>query len=158
MKHDLGELEIFLENLYAVHSIQYQNLDHHFYVFAVREGKRWLSWEEVKFYAAMLDLPTVPQIDIQNTPADIAEFEQKILNLVSTAGAFAPVDTITGKPCIMEGIVSRDADAFSTEAFARNVFKWVRKGHVKTNEHWTRHWRRARLKQEGGPYVDTDNG
>lgn len=158
VKHDFGELEIFLENLYAVHSIEYQNLDQHFYVFAVREGERWLSWEEVKFYAAMLDLPIVPQIEIQSTPAVIGEFEQKVLNIVSTAGAFAPVDTVTGKPCTMEGIVSRNADAFPTEAFAHNVFKWVRKGHVKTDEHWTRHWRRARLKHEGGSYVDTDNG
>lgn len=29
--------------------------------------------------------------------------------------------------------------------FARNVFKYVRKGHVKTDEHWTRNWKRARL-------------
>jgi len=29
--------------------------------------------------------------------------------------------------------------------FAHNVFKYVRKGHVKTDEHWTRHWKRARL-------------
>lgn len=158
VKYDLGALEVFLENLYAVHSIEYQNLDHYFYVFAVREGERWLSWEEVKFYAAMLDLPIVPQIEIQSTPTDKAAFEQKILNTVATAGAFAPVDTVTEKPCTMEGIVSRNSDAFPTEAFARNVFKWVRKGHVKTDEHWTRHWRRARLKHEGGPYVDTDNG
>ena len=35
-----------------------------------------------------------------------------------------------------------------------NVFKYVRKGHVQTGEHWTRHWKRARLvwelKQEKG--------
>lgn len=158
VKHDLGELEIFLENLYAVHSLEYQALDHHFYVFAVREGERWLSWEEVKFYAAMLDLPTVPQIETENTPSDKTAFEQKILNMVAGAGAFAPVDTVTKRPCTMEGIVTHNADAFCTDAFTHNVFKWVRKGHVKTTEHWARHWRRARLKHEEGPYVDIDNG
>lgn len=157
VKNDLGDLEIFLENLYAVHSIRYQQLDHHFYVFAVREQGRWLSWEEVKFYAAMLDLPTVPQIEIEATPGDRQLFEQKIMNMVGTAGAFDPVDTATAKPCTLEGIVSRNAAAFHSSEFAHNVFKWVRKGHVKTNEHWTRNWKRAGLKYEGGHYVDLNN-
>jgi len=157
VKYDLGNLEIFLENLYAVHSIRYQQLEQHFYVFAVREQDRWLGWEEVQFYAAMLDLPTVPQIETEHTPGNQTLFEQKIMNVVATAGAFDPVDTATGKPCTLEGIVSRNTDGFSADAFAHNVFKWVRKGHVKTNEHWTRNWKRARLKQEGGNYVDFNN-
>jgi len=157
VKYDLGNLEIFLENLYAVHSIRYQQLEQHFYVFAVREHDRWLSWEEVQFYAAMLDLPTVPQIEMETTPGNQALFEQKIMNMVATAGAFEPVDSATGKPCTLEGIVSRNAAGFYIDAFAHNVFKWVRKGHVKTNEHWTRNWKRARLKQEGGNHVDYHN-
>jgi hypothetical protein len=157
VKYDLGDLEIFLENMYAVHSIRYQQLEHHFYVFAVRENKHWLGWEEVQCYAAMLDLPTVPQIEIENTPGDRLLFEQKITNIIGTAGAFAPIDTATGEPCTLEGIVSRNADAFHRDDFARNVFKWVRKGHVKTNEHWTRNWERAGLKHEGGNHVDFNN-
>ncbi|WP_224994474.1 RNA ligase family protein [Cesiribacter sp. SM1] len=35
------ELEIFSENLYAVHSIEYQKLQVHFYVFATRPGVVW---------------------------------------------------------------------------------------------------------------------
>jgi hypothetical protein len=157
IKNDLGELEIFLENLYAVHSMQYQQLDHHFYVFAVREKDQWLSWNEVQFYAALLDLPTVPVIEIEKTPQDRTMFEKKMQNIVTATGAFLPVDTVTGLPCSMEGIVSRNAASFSTSAFAQNVFKWVRKGHVKTTEHWTRKWKRASLKQEGGLYVDINN-
>lgn len=157
VKGDLGELHIFLENLYAVHSLQYQKLEHHFYVFAVREGERWLSWEEVKFYAAMLDLPTVPEIEVGATPSEKNLFEQKIKSMVMGPGAFQPVDAATGKPSTMEGIVSRNADAFSSASFAQNVFKWVRKGHVKTDEHWTRNWKRARLKWEGGTDVDTND-
>jgi hypothetical protein len=157
IRSELGELEIFLENLYAVHSIQYQNLDHHFYVFALREGEQWLSWEEVKFYANLLDLPTVPEIEIEPTPANKEVFEKKVQGVVSTAGAFDPIDVKTGKPCTMEGIVSRNAEGFATDAFAHNVFKWVRKAHVKTDEHWTRNWKRASLKGEGGKYVDTNS-
>ena len=154
IRSQLGELEIFLENLYAVHSIEYRRLDQHFYVFAVREGDQWLSWEEVKFYASLLDLPVVPEIKLFDTPSDRKAFEQEALELTGGRGGFEPYDTLTGNPATIEGIVTRNTDRFSTEAFSENVFKYVRKGHVKTDEHWTRYWRRARLKIEGGNHVD----
>ncbi|HJT73514.1 MAG TPA: RNA ligase family protein [Chitinophaga sp.] len=154
IKNDLGNLEIFLENLYALHSIAYHNLDHHFYVFAIRENDRWLSWEETCFYAAMLDLLVVPVIKCSGTPLVKEIFEQEILSIVSGPGAFDAHDAITGQPATMEGIVTRDADSFAVAAFAQHVFKYVRKGHVKTDAHWTRNWRRARLNNEGGNYVD----
>jgi hypothetical protein len=154
VKGELGDLEIFLENLYAIHSLWYRQLDHHFYVFAVREGEQWLSWEEVKFYAAMLDLPVVPEIEKQSIAESRDMFEKKIMKMVSAPGAFAPVDVATGKVCTMEGIVSRNADGFATASFPHNVFKWVRKGHVQTTEHWTRNWKRAPLQSEAGNYVD----
>lgn len=153
IKNDLGDLEIFLENLYAVHSIEYRNLDHHFYVFGIREGDRWLSWEETHFYAAMLDLPVVPEIKRITPPATRALFEEDTLSLVSGRGAFEPYDVHTGAPATIEGIVSRNAASYAVSDFADNVFKYVRKGHVKTDQHWTRHWRRAGLNNEGGNYV-----
>ena len=39
---------------------------------------------------------------------------------------------------------------YPVSEFARNVFKYVRKEHVKTDEHWTRNWKRARLIWEIG--------
>lgn len=154
IKRDLGNLEIFLENLYAVHSIEYMALDSYYHVFAVREAGYWLSWDEVKFYAAMLDLPTVPQVEIETTPVDQKKFEQKISRVVQGSGALVPMDIATGKPCSMEGIVTRNAGTFTADTFEHNVFKWVRQGHVKTSEHWTRNWKKARLKREGGGHVD----
>lgn len=153
IKNDLGDLEIFLENLYAVHSIEYHNLDHHFYVFGIREGDQWLSWEETAFYAAMLGLPLVPEIKRITPPAVRRDFEQEMLSLVKGPGAFDPHDVHTGLPATMEGIVSRNANGYAVSNFADNVFKYVRKGHVKTDQHWTRQWRRARLNNEGGNYV-----
>ncbi|MGB1019407.1 MAG: RNA ligase family protein, partial [Chitinophagales bacterium] len=47
IKNDLNDLEIFGENMYGIHSIAYKNLESYFYVFAVRDGDTWLSWEEV---------------------------------------------------------------------------------------------------------------
>ncbi|SEO97102.1 RNA ligase [Mucilaginibacter sp. OK283] len=153
IKNDLGDLEIFLENLYAIHSIEYHNLDSHFYVFGIREHDRWLSWDETRFYAAMIGLPTVPELAVVTTPASQQVFEKDVLALTAGRGTLEPHDIITGTPTTIEGIVTRNANGYATDEFARNVFKYVRKGHVKTDEHWTRSWKRARLKNEGGTYV-----
>ncbi|GAA4316948.1 RNA ligase family protein [Mucilaginibacter gynuensis] len=155
VKHDLGDLEVFLENLYAIHSIEYRNLAHHFYVFGIRENDRWLSWEEIRFYAAMLDLPTVPQLSIVKPSNDKIAFEKNALALAQGIGLLQPHDAITGAPVTMEGIVSRNADGYHVDDFAHNVFKYVRKGHVKTDQHWTRNWKRAPLNNEGRVYVDS---
>jgi hypothetical protein len=154
IRHDIGSLEIFGENLYAVHSIEYKNLHEHFFVFAIRDQGRWLSWEETKFYAAMLSLPVVPEITIIPAPVERSLFEKEVTSLAQGRGAFDPHDVITGLPTTLEGIVTRNAAEFVAGDAAQNVFKYVRKGHVKTDEHWTRNWKRARLKHEGGNHVD----
>ena len=147
IKNDLGDIELFGENLYAIHSIEYRKLEHHYFVFAVRNGDSWLSWEEVKFYADLFDFPTVPELGIVK-PVDELSFRQNVLSLVQQESGLGSFDTITEKQCTREGIVSRNFNAYSTEDFAHHVFKYVRKGHVKTDAHWTRNWRRAKLKWE----------
>jgi hypothetical protein len=153
VKHDLGDLEIFGENLYAIHSIEYCKLEHHFYVFGIREHGHWLSWAETEFYANLFDLPTVPVIKTEATPGGRLQFEKDMLVLVKEQGAFDPFDVFDKKATTMEGIVSRNADGYPAREFAQNVFKYVRKGHVKTDEHWSRNWKRAPLTNEGGKYV-----
>lgn len=147
IKNDLGDVEIFGENLYAVHSITYRKLEHHFYVFAVRVQDMWLSWEEVKFYASMFDFPTVPEL-IAVKPSDEPSFKEQVMMLVKQPSVLESYDILTEKPCTCEGLVSRNANEYAVQDFAHNVFKYVRKGHVKTDEHWTRNWRRAKLKWE----------
>jgi len=147
LKNDLGSLEIFGENLYAIHSIQYLAIEKHFYVFAIRYLDKWLSWEEVKFYAAMLDFPTVPEIEMTK-PEIATELENSINEIVKKESIFQSVDIQTGETCTMEGIVSRNVGEYAVNDFKQNVFKYVRKDHVKTSEHWTRNWKRAPLKQE----------
>ena len=147
IRHDLGELEIFGENLYAVHSIEYQDFREHFYVFGIREREHWLSWEETKFYANMLDFAMVPELAFVE-PVHQAAFEDGVLALVNQASVFGSVDTITKEPCTMEGIVTRSCDEYPVEQFRQHVFKYVRKGHIKTNEHWSRNWQRAPLTWE----------
>lgn len=154
IKNDLGDLEIFGENLYAVHSLRYSNLPGHFFVFGIRERDHWLSWEETKFYASILDLPVVPEISLQPPPASPQVFEKEVRAITAGRGAFEPYDVISGQPATMEGIVTRNTNGYAAEHFSQNVFKYVRKGHVKTDQHWTRNWQRAPLNYEGGNYVD----
>lgn len=147
IKNDLGDLEIFGENLYAIHSIRYEQLAHHFFVFGIRELDQWLSWEEVKFYADLLDFPTVPELKIVE-PLSQKIYEKTALLLVDQSSCFDSFEMHTQSPCIMEGIVSRNTAAYKVGDFKKNVFKYVRKDHVKTDEHWTRNWKRAPLKWE----------
>lgn len=148
IRHDLGNLEIFGENLFAVHSIRYERLENHFFVFAVREQDVWLSWEETQFYAHLLDFPTVPELGNAMEPLQSNNIETEIRWFASQESRFGSVDAQTGEPCTMEGVVSRDAASYSVEAFPHRVFKFVRKGHVQTDEHWTRNWKRAPLAWE----------
>ncbi|MDX2304842.1 MAG: RNA ligase family protein [Microscillaceae bacterium] len=168
IKNDLKELEIFGENMYAIHSIAYRKLESFFYVFAIREGDYWLPWEEVKFYAEMLDFPTVPEIPIK-TPLkavfDEKKDENQILadwftaNLgksweesVETPGLLGGYDPNTLLDC-SEGFVVRNKQGFLTNSgtipVADNefdqLFKLVRKAHVKTDVHWTKNWKPTSL-------------
>lgn len=148
IRHDLGEQEIFGENLYAIHSIEYPRLETHFFVFGVREQDKWLSWEETCFIAGVFDLPTVPVLHTSTTPTDKRNFEKGILELASKESAYGSVDVVDRKNCSMEGVVTRNVEEYGIDEHSSNVFKYVRKGHVKTDEHWTRNWKRAPLKNE----------
>lgn len=168
LKRDLGNLEVFGEGMYGIHSIKYTKLESFFYMFAVRDRGVWLSWDEVKFYAAMYDFPTVPKIEIKVPLADFYKQgapENKQLqewlkfNLgmswedsVETGGMLGGIDPETGKPC-SEGFVIRNAKSFETNSGTlpvesnefNNLMKLVREKHVKTDEHWTKNWKPAEL-------------
>lgn len=148
LKNDLGDYEIFGENLYAIHSIIYPNIEEHYFVFGVREKDQWLSWEETAFIAAAFDLPTVPLITTKSNLENKSAFEQQFKELVNRPSHFGSVNVQTNQACTLEGIVTRNINQYAVEDFAKNVFKYVRKGHVKTDEHWTRNWKRAPLKFE----------
>jgi len=151
MATDLKEnnLEIFGENLYAIHSIIYPRLEEHFYVFGVRILDKWLSWEETKWYATMFDLPVVPELLIQGTQ-DTDLIKQTVLDLASKPSVFGSIQNNTNPPmdCTREGIVSRNIEEYDVDAFAKNVFKYVRKNHVQTDVHWSKTITRAVLKHE----------
>ncbi len=144
MKNDLGDLEIFGENLYAIHSIEYIELEEHFFVFAIRYKDVWLSWEEVEFFAACFDLPTVPVV-MEEEPIEENDFKNNVLSLIAEPSIFNSIEYSTNESCTMEGIVSRNINEFSVDDFQENVFKYVRENHVSTDEHWTKNWKRTKL-------------
>jgi hypothetical protein len=174
IKDDLGEYEIFGENMYGTHSIAYDKLESYFYVFAVRVKDVWLSWEEVKEVAFAFDFPTVPEIPITKRLSELYEVggfspkksnENKILaqwfteNLgmtweesVNTSGLLGGYNPLTNQSA-SEGFVVRNANEFKTNDGIlqvapnefNNLFKVVREGHVQTDEHWTKYWKPAKL-------------
>lgn len=149
LKNDLGDLELFGENLYAVHSIEYKRIEEYYFIFAVRCLDKWLSWEEVKFYAALFDLPTVPELKIQSTQDLTKEtLKEQIIGWAQQPSVFGSRDPRNGNDCTREGVVTRDISEYPVADFAHRVFKYVRKGHVQTDVHWTRNWKRAKLTWE----------
>jgi hypothetical protein len=166
-KKDLGEVELFGENMFATHGIEYSKLESYFYVFAVREHGKWLSWEEVEFYADYFNFPTVPRIDIVKPLSDFShitdsdmqmdEFFLEQLGMTwedysNTPGILGGTDIFTGLPAC-EGLVVRNANSFLTnngnlDTMSNefdNVFKLVRENHVKTDKHWTKSWKNSVL-------------
>lgn len=111
------------ENLYATHSIRYQNLAAHFLVFSVwDEMNVCLSWDDTVTWSSLFGLKTVPVL------------WRGIWNRDTVQGLHKP--TFNGDDC--EGYVVRVARAFRYGAFRDVVGKFVRGGHVHTHGHWMR--------------------
>lgn len=111
------------ENLYAQHSIAYDDLPGYFMVFAVwNERGTMLSWQETEEWASMLDLPTVPVLYRGD-------------DLRAARGAWASQRNAETS----EGFVLRTAGEIRAPEFRTHVAKWVRPKHVRTAEHGWRH-------------------
>ncbi|WP_405532748.1 AAA family ATPase [Streptomyces avidinii] len=105
------------ENMYARHSIPYEELDSWFYGFSVWDGEHCLDWDRTVRFLRGLGVPT-PRVLWRGT------FDERALRRLR-------LDTAR-----QEGYVVRTADGFTREEFARSVAKWVRGGHVQTGTHW----------------------
>jgi hypothetical protein len=163
LHNELGDLEIFGESLFALHSIEYTGLKEYFYIFAIREGERWLAWEQVKMYAEILQIPTVP-ILYEGKVQDLLIADNQLVSPKKSTLFTKPqklqafIETTVNQASLLsdeaiftspkEGLVVRLAREFTTAEFAESVFKWVRHNHVQTDEHWTKNWQRAKLNYE----------
>jgi hypothetical protein len=125
IKNDIPPLwRISGENLFAKHSIGYENLESYFYAFSMWDDKNFcLSWDETEEWAALLGLETVPVL-YRGKWNDAPE---KIHDLIWNK----KVDEESH-----EGYVVRNAGKFHYSKFRENVLKYVRKNHVRTSTHW----------------------
>ena len=96
------------ENMYAVHSLKYENLKSYFYMFSIWIDNKCLSWDETVQYASILGLETVPVIydGIYNR-----ELIEKVFKKHESEN---------------EGYVIRIADEFTYMNFKKSIAKYVR--------------------------------
>jgi len=112
------------ENLYAQHSIRYDSLKQWLEVFAIFDEKNTaLSWDETVEWCDLLGLIPVPVLWRGVWDEDQIRYIGYRLNAET-----------------QEGYVVRVAAAIQYSDWSTNVAKWVRKGHVQTEKHWTKSW------------------
>jgi len=124
IKHEIPENWRFCgENLYAEHSIRYNNLDSYFYLFNIwNENNEALSWDDTVEYANMLNINIVPEI--YRGVWDKDKIHDAYLNYCSKS------------PDPVEGYVIRITDKIPYRDYRRCTAKFVRKSHVTTDQHW----------------------
>lgn len=108
------------ENVYAKHSIYYEDLPSYFLVFNIwDENNNCLSWRDTIDWCKLLELEHVPVL------------YQGIFDVDKIKTMCAELD-----PEKQEGLVVRLAESFKFSDFSKSVVKYVRKNHVQTDEHW----------------------
>ena len=118
LKHDIPEnFRICGENLYAQHSLRYEELKSYFMVFTIWNNETCLSWKETLEYCELLNLETVPVLYC-------GKFDLEMIKKFK-------IDSNK-----QEGYVIRLASEFTLDEFQTSVVKYVRKGHLQTDEHW----------------------
>ncbi len=109
------------ENLWAKHSIAYDDLASYFEAFSVwNSGNICVCWDDSLEYLELMDIKHVPILYDGLWDESLIE-------------RFTPKDTSR-----QEGFVIRLADEFHYSQFRSSVAKWVRKGHVQTSHNWKR--------------------
>jgi hypothetical protein len=118
----LGDLELFGESLYAVHSIRYGRLESYYYLFASPGGRPLAGLGRGAVYAGVLGLPTVPVLyrgraaDLPGDDRTPAAEKLKAFILEAVAQPSSLSDP-AGEVSPREGAVARVARSFTTEAF-----------------------------------------
>lgn len=126
------------EDIFGVHSITYDPIpeDETYRLFGVLdqsdpEQPHWLSWEETEATAEEKGMKTVPVL-FSGTFAnqrDLVRWFEDQIKLPSSLGGER------------EGFVIRSTDRIKPEEFSTCVMKFVRSGHVQTDQHWKMNWK-----------------
>jgi hypothetical protein len=119
-KHDIPDgYRVCGENLYAKHSVKYDNLASYFYGFSIWDDQTCLDWDSTVNWFDLLGVTPVPVLydDI---------WDEKLIKSLYTK------DDHSTK----EGYVVRLASSFKYDDFSNSVAKFVRCNHVQTDKHW----------------------
>lgn len=95
------------ENLYAVHTVKYDNLESYFQVFSIWINNKCLSWKETKEYCEIIGLKHIPVI------------YEGVYNSELIKQLFESYNN-------QEGYVVRLADEFTYGDFRKSIGKYVR--------------------------------
>lgn len=119
-QHDIPDnWKVCGENVFATHSIRYDNLESYFYCFSVFDDKNiCLSWDDTLEWCSLLNLQTPPLLfdgifDLEKIK-DLTKFDTEN----------------------KEGFVMRIADSIPLSQFSKSIAKYVRPNHVSTDSHW----------------------
>lgn len=108
------------ENLFAKHSIFYQELPTYFMGFSIWDDQnKCLSWDETNDWFTLMGITSVPVLYD-------GIFDEKIIRSLWDPSKWST----------SEGYVLRNADSFEYAGFRKNVAKFVRRDHIRTVKHW----------------------
>ncbi|MFL9611170.1 RNA ligase family protein [Methylobacillus sp. Pita2] len=108
------------ENLYAQHSIVYENLESYFQGFSIWNERNFcLSWDETIEWFELFGITSVPLLYD-------GLYDEKLIQALWQDSDWDSV----------EGYIIRKADGFHYGEFREAIAKFVRQGHVQTNKHW----------------------
>lgn len=118
--HDIPEgARVCGENLYAKHSIEYDDLESYFYGFSYWEGDFCYDWDCTLL---MFELLGITPVKVLFEGIYTTEIGQNLAKSLDTTK--------------QEGFVVRLASSFNYADFKVSVAKFVRPKHVQTSKHW----------------------
>lgn len=164
LKHMMPEgVDLYGENMTAVHSINYSGLRSYFYLFAARRGDTWLGWEEICAIAATLGIPTVPLV-FRGKVESVQHLESMINGWAAQPSALDGAGSDSGGSAhgggagaggagaagegaihLPEGFVCRKAEPFEHAAFGDSLAKYVRANHNQLDAGGKHNWTKATL-------------
>lgn len=108
------------ENMFAVHSIKYNELESYFYGFSIwNEKNECLSWDDTVEWFNLLNIKPVPVLYK-------GIYDEQLVKSLYNKNSWET----------SEGYVLRNANKFSYSQFRYSVGKFVRKDHIQTVKHW----------------------
>jgi len=131
----------FGENTFAIHSIEYTEMEHYFYIFAIynSDTNEWLSYDDMVTEANRVEIPLVPLL-FRGTVESMGWVNKWMDKTMKSQSSKLGGD--------LEGFVMRVASTIPGDKFNEFVAKYVREGHVQTSEHWSKNWVQQTLKSK----------